>query len=324
METDRLRRTESQRPDCQLTVGNNFSYITVLSTDSYVEGVIVLHRSLMQSGTTYPFLVLTTPNLADRTFQLLNRHGIAYRPIPPIVLDTALPSHQARWQATYSKLQIFNQIQFDKLVYLDADMLVYQNLDELFSQPHMAAVNAGGRLPEYASWTEFNSGLMVIEPSWQLYEDMLAKLPELYLPAGGDQDFLNAYYPDWPRQPEKHLDHAYNIFHEHVDRYQQLYGYELSSGANGKRDWGSVDRKAIKVIHFVGERKPWLIKDALIQAQKPSLQTATNQIKATSRIVLRLLRKRLPDRLKQRMPRAIGDRLQQQTLQHWLRVYQAS
>jgi glycogenin len=312
----------TDRPDGQLTVGQNFSYITVLSTDSYVEGVIVLHRSLMQSGTAYPLLVLTTPNLADRTFQLLNHHGIAYRPIPPIALDTALPSHQARWQATYSKLQIFNQIQFDKLVYLDADMLVYQNLDELFSRPHMSAVNAGGQLPEYASWTEFNSGLMVVEPSHSLYADMLAKLPDLYLPAGGDQDFLNAYYPDWPQQPEKHLDHAYNIFHEHVDRYQQRYGYELLSVGQPKGNRDSSDRKAIKVIHFVGERKPWLIKDALIQAQKPSLQTAAKQIKATSRMLLRVIRKRVPDRLKQRMPKAIGDRLQQQTLQHWLRMYQ--
>jgi glycogenin len=297
--------------------GQKFSYITVLSTDSYVEGVIVLHRSLVRSQARYPFLVLTTPNLADATYQQLQQSGIAYQPIPPIELNTALPTHQARWQATYSKLQIFNQTQFDKLVYLDADMLVYQNLDDLFRQPHMAAVNAGGMLPEYASWTEFNSGLMVIEPSQALYTDMLAKLPDLYLPAGGDQDFLNAYYPDWPQQPEKHLDHAYNIFHEHVDRYQQLHGYEL------KGDRLKRDRKAIKVIHYVGERKPWLIKASLIEQQRPSLKTATQNLKATSRWIVRSLRQRLPENLQRRMPRAIGDRLQQQTLQHWLGVYQA-
>jgi glycogenin len=292
--------------------GQKFSYITVLSTDSYVEGVIVLHRSLVRSQARYPFLVLTTPNLADSTYQQLQQSGIPYQPIPPIELNTALPTHQARWQATYSKLQIFNQTQFDKLVYLDADMLVYQNLDDLFGQPHMAAVNAGGMLPEYASWTEFNSGLMVIEPSQALYTDMLAKLPDLYLPAGGDQDFLNAYYPDWPQQPEKHLDHAYNIFHEHVDRYQQRHGYQLKG-----------DRKAIKVIHYVGERKPWLIKEALIAQQQPSLKTFTNSLKTTSRWMIRSVRHLLPQPLQQRLPRAIGDRLQQQTLQHWLGVYQA-
>jgi glycogenin len=292
--------------------GQKFSYITVLSTDSYVEGVIVLHRSLIRSQARYPFLVLTTPNLADSTYQQLQQSGIPYQPIPPIELDTALPTHQARWQATYSKLQIFNQIQFDKLVYLDADMLVYQNLDDLFRQPHMAAVNAGGMLPEYASWKEFNSGLMVIEPSSTLYTDMLAKLPELYLPAGGDQDFLNAYYPNWPGQPEKHLDHAYNIFHEHVDRYHHLHGYQLKG-----------DRKAIKVIHYVGERKPWLIKEALIEQQNPSLKTLTNTLKATSRWMIRSVRHLLPQPLQQRLPRAIGDRLKQQTLQHWLGVYQA-
>jgi glycogenin len=297
--------------------GPNFSYITVLSTDRYVEGVIVLHRSLMRSAARYPFVVLTTPNLADSTYQQLQQSGIAYQPIPPIALDTALPTHQARWQATYSKLQIFNQTQFDKLVYLDADMLVYENLDELFSKPHMSAVNAGGMLAEYASWKAFNSGLMVIEPSSTLYTDMLAKLPELYLPAGGDQDFLNAYYPDWPNQPEKHLDHAYNIFHEHVDRYQQRHGYQL------KGDRRASDRKAIKVIHYVGERKPWLIKETLIAQQQPSLKTFTNALKSTSRWMIRSVRHRLPQPLQQRLPSAIGDRLQQQTLQHWLGVYQA-
>jgi glycogenin len=296
--------------------GQNFSYITVLSTDSYVEGVSVLHRSLVRSQARYPFLVLTTPNLADSTYAQLQQSGIPYQPIPPIELNTDLPTHQTRWQATYSKLQIFNQTQFDKLVYLDADMLVYQNLDDLFCQPHMAAVNAGGMLPEYASWTAFNSGLMVIEPSQALYTDMLAKLPELYLPAGGDQDFLNAYYPDWPHQPEKHLDHAYNIFHEHVDRYHQRHGYQLT----GKH-------KPIKVIHYVGERKPWLIKAALIEQQleqqQPSLKTATKILKDASRWLLRSIRPLLPQPMQQRMPRAIGDRLQQQTLQHWLGVYQA-
>ncbi len=297
--------------------GQNFSYITVLSTDSYVEGVIVLHRSLVRSEARYPFLVLTTPNLADSTYAQLRQSGINHQPILPIAIDTDLPSHQARWQATYSKLQIFNQTQFDKLVYLDADMLVYQNLDDLFNQPHMAAVNAGGMLPEYAHWKEFNSGLMVVEPSPALYTDMLAQLPKLYLPAGGDQDFLNAYYPDWPNQPEKHLDHAYNIFHEHVDRYHQHHGYQLKS------DRLKSHPRAVKVIHYVGERKPWLIKATLIAQQQPSLKTATKILKDASRLILRSVRNFLPQPLQQRMPRAIGDRLQQQTLQHWLGVYQA-
>ncbi|MBE9031085.1 hypothetical protein IQ266_15225 [filamentous cyanobacterium LEGE 11480] len=303
------------RRDPELTLGDNFSYVTVLSTDTYIEGVIVLHRSLQRSQARYPFLVLVTPNLSDLTFQLLQRYGIEYRLIGPIELNTDVPDHQVRWQWTYSKLQIFNQTQFDKLVYLDADMLVYQNIDELFHQPHMAAVNAGGMLPEYASWTDFNSGLMVIEPSELLYEDMLAKLPELYMPAGGDQDFLNAYYPEWQSQPEKHLDHSYNIFHEHVDRYQQLHGYQL---IGNRRQVG----KSIKVIHYVGERKPWLMKERLFEQQQFSLAMVQRNLKHTARYLLRTTRKWLPEKYQQRMPRAVGDRLQQQTLQHWLRMYQ--
>lgn len=290
--------------------GKPYSYITVLSTDSYVEGVVVLDRSLARSQARYPFLVLTTPNLASKTLQMLDRYGIQHQAIPPIELDTAVQQHQSRWQWTYSKLQIFNQTQFEKLVYLDADMLVYENLDDLFERPHMSAVNAGGMLPEYANWTEFNSGLMVIEPAAALYQDMLAKLPTLYLPAGGDQDFLNAYYPDWPTQPEKHLDHAYNIFHDHVDRYQQRFGYELGG-----------QRKPIKVIHYVGEQKPWLIKDALMA--QPPWQMALAQVKDGLRYVVRRVRKVAPSPIQTKLPPAIGQRLRQKSLYHWLQVYQA-
>jgi glycogenin len=289
-----------------------YSYITVLSTDHYVEGVVVLAKSLHRVGSHYPFWVLTTPNLKPETLEQLDRHGIQRREVPPIVVETDVPEHQRRWQWTYVKLHIFNQTQFAKLVYLDADMLVYENLDELFNKPHMAAVNAGGMLPEYQHWREFNSGLMVVEPNAALYADMLVQLPKLYKPNGGDQDFLNAYYPDWPQQPEKHLDHGYNLFHIHLDRYAQRHGYQLRGQHN-----------PVKVIHYVGEHKPWLIKAAIAAQQQWTLKNQVTALKESARWVLRSLRKQLPHRYQNRMPAAIGQRLQTRSLIHWLEIDQA-
>jgi alpha-N-acetylglucosamine transferase len=289
-----------------LSTQGNFSYITVLSTDSYIEGVVVLYHSLMRTQPQYPFLVLTTSDLSDQTYQTLNQHGICYRPIAPIKIATEVADKQQRWQWSYTKLQVFGQVQFDKLVYLDADMMVCQNIDELFTKPHMSAVNAGGMLPENATWHKLNSGLMVIEPSYQLYDDMMAQLQSKYRVAGGDQDFLHAYYPNWDKHSELHLDHGYNLFHTHLDRYQHLFGYELSTG-----------EPSVKVVHFIGEDKPWLIKDEITKI-------TPRQFKDLVRRLFRSVKRRSPRKLRQQLPNATGKKLQQQALQAWLACHKAA
>jgi len=40
----------------------------------------------------------------------------------------------------YTKLRVFELEEFDKVVYIDADMLVCADVEELFNQPHMSAV----------------------------------------------------------------------------------------------------------------------------------------------------------------------------------------
>jgi lipopolysaccharide biosynthesis glycosyltransferase len=310
-----------------LSTQTRCSYITVLSTDRYIEGVLVLDYSLRQTQSKYPFLVLTTPNLSDRTYQILNQHGISYRPIAPIVLHAEVQARQQHWQWTYAKLQIFNQVQFDKLVYLDADMLICQNIDELFTKPHLSAVNAGGMLPENSTWKQLNSGLMVIEPAFSIYDDMMAKLAALYKPSGGDQDFLHAYYPDWADRPELHLDHTYNVFHTHLDRYHQLFGYELVADRQAISrqaiSRSSIRRPPVKVIHFIGEYKPWLIKAEITQASTSVRKTTSLQLKDVVKKIIRSVQKRSPQPLRQRFPNVGGTRLKRQALKAWLECYEA-
>jgi alpha-N-acetylglucosamine transferase len=289
---------------------SNYSYVTVLATDSYLEGVLVLYYSLIKQKAQYPFLVLTTANLQDQTYQALNRHGISYRSIAPITLPHSLQTQQQHWQWSYSKLQIFQQVEFAKLVYLDADMLICQNIDELFDKPHMSAVNAGGMLPENSTWVHLNSGLMVIEPSLSLYDDMMAKLESLYSRAGGDQDFLQAYYPNWPNRPELHLDHSYNMFHSHLDRYQQLFGYQLY-GQN----------KPVKVIHFIGASKPWIIQAEILKSMTNLEKVLSSRMRDAAQRFLRSIKKYSPRSLERSLPNASGTKLKRQALQAWLKCY---
>lgn len=227
----------------------NYSFISVLTTDDYLEGILVLNYSLAKTNPKYPFVLLITPNLSKEVIESLAKHNINCIMIQNIDNPTKIVDKQLyRWHFTYPKLNIFGLKQFDKLVYLDADMLILNNIDELFEKPHMSAVNSGGMLPRLSVWNKLNSGLMVVEPSTELFDDMLSKVGKIEgVAAAGDQDFLNAYYFNWASQKELHLDHGYNIFHIHLHEYNQLFGYDFNVSA----------QKPIKIIHYIGKTKPW-------------------------------------------------------------------
>jgi len=243
------------------------SYISFLARDDdYLKGLLVLHYSLQKTKPRYPFLLLAASNLSRRTLRLLEANNIAVRIIEPINNPFQAWAHEKGvWENIYSKLSIFDQKEFDKIVYLDADMLICKNIDELFEKPHMSAVNAGGMLPELSSWVDLNSGLLVVEPQKVDAKEMFSEIGKLEVRGPGDQDFLHAYYPDWPKQRELHLDHKFNMLAEFLDRYHELFGYQLircTTISESERE----DEKTVHVVHYIGQgaMKPWRFNDSLV------------------------------------------------------------
>ena len=231
------------------------AYVTVLSTDSYLPGVLVLFHSLMKTLPAHPFLTLLTNDLSKETMDTLTKHAIDFSVMDQNIMNP----HEGvdtddRWYHTYAKLGIFGLSQYDKLVYLDADMIILQNIDELFEKPHMSAVNSGGLLPENAHWIQLNSGLMVLEPSKALFQDMVSKIGHIEQAERkdnySDQGFLHAYYPDWPQRPDLHLSHVYNMFDCLVTPHREKLGFWIEG-------WHEEGTEKIKIIHFIGKTKPW-------------------------------------------------------------------
>lgn len=82
------------------------------------------------------------------------------------------------------------EIFFGAVVYLDADTIVVKSIEDLFKcQKFCANLKHSERL---------NSGVLVVEPSEALFNDMMAKVKILPSYTGGDQGFLNSYYSDFP------------------------------------------------------------------------------------------------------------------------------
>lgn len=234
-------------------VGRGRTYLAVCTSDDYLEGLVVLEQSLRRVGSAYPLTVLVTQAVSDRTVRTLNRLGMRTArsrrslAVPNEVLERNAAFGREYWSRTFDKLQAFELHEFSKVVYLDSDMLVLRNVDDLFDRPHMSAVAAGRGQPGNESWDRLNSGCLVIVPAEDALDHLWGAVPVALREreAIGDQDLLQISYPDWPDRQDLHLGEEYNLFFIYLEHYTRELGYSLR-GEN-----------PIKIVHFVGAVKPW-------------------------------------------------------------------
>jgi len=68
---------------------------------------------------------------------------------------------------TFTKIQVWRQLDLAKVVFMDADMLAVKNMDELFEREELSASPDVG-------WPDcFNSGLFVCRPSEATFTGLL-------------------------------------------------------------------------------------------------------------------------------------------------------
>ncbi|OCH96552.1 nucleotide-diphospho-sugar transferase [Obba rivulosa] len=191
---------------------HSVAYVTLLTKASYLPGALVLHQSLLSVGSRYPLVIMVTPSLPPDVREVVKRRGIAMREIERLMPEEGihqLSQHDGRFQDTWTKLRAFELTEYERVVMLDSDMIVKQNMDELmdFELPkdwiaaaHVCACNPR-RLPHYpVDWipencaytpkvhpqaltsetqftessprpyTELNSGTVVLNPSAELFD----------------------------------------------------------------------------------------------------------------------------------------------------------
>lgn len=238
----------------------NYAYVTLLTTNSFLPGTLVLWKSLKDTKPKYPLYCVITPEITQENREILETVGIKLIERSEIPMTEAIRTYNDSikhsvhgWYKAFSKFHVFGLEQFDKIVYLDSDLYIKTNLDNLFEKPHMSgAIDAEGVMGEpYDYLVEgdnyfkyFNSGLLVIEPKLTLYESMRDFInnivPDRIL---ADQNILALYYPEWKNQKELRLSIYYNIFASCIESYLDKTWFDINS---------------VKVFHFIGQ-KPWTL-----------------------------------------------------------------
>lgn len=134
--------------------------------------------------------------------------------------------------AAFTKIELWRQTQYKKLVYLDADVVALRAPDELLTlDKDFSAVPDIG-------WPDcFNTGVMVLKPNMEDYYSLLALAQRGISFDGADQGLLNMHFKDWHR-----LSFTYNCTPS--GNYQYLPAY---------KHFGST----ISMVHYIGQQKPW-------------------------------------------------------------------
>ncbi|KAK6126509.1 hypothetical protein DH2020_039743 [Rehmannia glutinosa] len=147
-QSDKSKNYSTQKP--------REAYVTVLhSSEAYVCGAIALAQSIIQSNSTKDLVLLADDHISPRSIDGLRSAGWKIKRIQRIRSPHSKKNAYNEWN--YSKLRIWQLIEYDKVMFIDSDLIATRNLDEFFIYPQISAAGNDRHI--------FNSGLMLVEPS---------------------------------------------------------------------------------------------------------------------------------------------------------------
>ncbi|XP_024977657.1 UDP-glucuronate:xylan alpha-glucuronosyltransferase 1-like [Cynara cardunculus var. scolymus] len=212
------------------------AYVTILhSADVYVCGAITAAQSIRMVGSTRDLVVLVDETVSDYHRSGLESAGWKIRTIQRIRNPKAENGTYNEWN--YSKFRLWQLTDYKKIIFIDADMLIFRNIDFLFHMPEISATGNNGTL--------FNSGVMVIEPSNCTFQLLIDNIDKITSYNGGDQGYLNEIFTWWHRVP-KHMNFLKDFW----------IGDDEETKTKKTRLFGA-NPPIIYVLHYLG-LKPWL------------------------------------------------------------------
>ncbi|NDR59024.1 glycosyltransferase [Aliiruegeria sabulilitoris] len=228
------------------------AYVTLVTNADYALGAKALVRSIRLSGTDADIVVLHTA--AADPEELAPLLALGARLVQVDLLPTSDAFNEAHGRDrlhgkapftkgekppfhtpldNFAKLRLWQMVEYESVVFIDADALMLKNCDRLFRYPEFSA--APNVYESLADFHRMNSGVFTARPSMETFEHMLGELdqPGAFWPRT-DQTFLQHFFPDW---------HGLTVF----DNMLQYVWFNMPA----LWDWPSIH-----ILHFQYE-KPW-------------------------------------------------------------------
>lgn len=194
------------------------AFVTLVTNDDFALGARALMRSLERTGTKADRIVMHTGGVSAAALAPLTDTGAKLYPVDLLPTSAEFNAAHARDKLhgaapftkgekpsfhtpldNFAKLRLW-QLDYDNVVFLDADTLVLRPIDRLFDYPEFCA--APNVYESVADFHRLNSGVFTARPNPATFDAMLERLDQ---PGAfwrrTDQTFLESWFPDWHGLP---------------------------------------------------------------------------------------------------------------------------
>ncbi|PVI01542.1 glycosyltransferase family 8 protein [Periconia macrospinosa] len=240
---------------------NTYAYATFMATrnpsvkDPYYLAIhSLIHRLLWSdrsSSAKYPFIVFVADFVTQEQRDLLSGAGAVVRELQPLEWKPNVPGVQARWKDLFAKLNMWNETDFTRILFLDADAFPLGKIDDMFETAPLQQCKSA----KITDDDKLLDGTPVCEP---------------YVFAGVPQQPFNATDPNinvgsMVFSPSKHMHQRLLQNYVKTDRYDCLMAEQAflnwQFNPNGafpptklEREWGGffpdeTEEGKLKVVH---------------------------------------------------------------------------
>ena len=236
--------------------------------DEYFVGTRVLAYQLLyapktRTNTSIPFIVLATPDVPESKLERLRKDGATVKVIERISESWMKPGLE-RWRDMLSKLRMLELTQFDKVLFMDADMYIADRMDGIFTDPTAEplaskaelAVEDEGVLPQSYIFSAqqymegrvhpypppagdyFSGGFFLCQPSTAMFNYYLtiAKIKDRFNSNAMEQGLLN--YAHRRKGPMPWTD----IYYKWTTTWPSMKEYEAGAHSLHEKWWDETIR----------------------------------------------------------------------------------
>jgi alpha-N-acetylglucosamine transferase len=239
--------TNTSHPDSTIPLTDEEKYVS----DNYFTATRILTYQLLHAPETrsrsgIPFLVLLTSSVPQSQLDRLTKDGATIVPVETLRTDWIVPQ-ASRWADVMAKLRLWQLTTYSKILFLDADSIITQCLDDVFDDPAAQTLHTLNNtsnlmfdeapLPEtylfggigqlkfshafpptlenddYDNANYLNAGFFLIGPNQALFEYYLSllSLEGRFNPDFPEQNMLNYAHRRDGNLPWKQLDPRWNV-----------------------------------------------------------------------------------------------------------------
>ncbi|XP_022719562.1 galactinol synthase 2-like [Durio zibethinus] len=260
------------------------AFVTFLAGNGdYVKGVVGLAKGLRKVRSKYPLVVAILPDVPEDHRKILVDQGCIVKAIEPVYPpENQTQFAMAYYVINYSKLRIWEFVEYSKMIYLDGDIQVFDNIDHLFDMEdgyfyavmdcfcektwsHTPQYKIGycQQCPDKVQWPSqlrpkpplyFNAGMFVYEPSLSVYDVLLSTLKVTTPTPFAEQDYLNMFFRDIYRPIPPIYNLVMALLWRHPENIELEKAKVVHYCAAGSKPWRytgkeeNMDREDIKTL----------------------------------------------------------------------------